>query len=302
MADRLWTVRDVLDWTVGYLTEKGDEHPRRSAEWLVSAATGLSRVEVYAYFDRPLSPEERTVLRESVKRRGAGEPLQYVTGEVGFRHIIVKCAPGVLIPRPETEMLVEFVLPHLKEAVRERGEARVLEIGVGTGCVSLSIATEVPEAHVTATDISPAAIALAGRNAEALRLSERVELVECDLVAGLAPEMAGTFDLIVSNPPYIPTAELPELPSEVTGFEPSLALDGGDDGLDVFRRIIAAACGTGEGFEGAPLLREGGLLACELHETTLDAAAELCRAAGLADVRVEHDLTGRPRDILASRA
>ena len=128
MQGEIWTVKRTLDWTVGYLEQKGDEHPRRSAEWLISAATGLSRVELYAYFDRPLSMEERDVLRENVKRRGMGEPLQYVTGEMAFRHLVVSVEPGVLIPRPETETLVELALGHLDDTVAEKGSARVLDI------------------------------------------------------------------------------------------------------------------------------------------------------------------------------
>lgn len=292
---RLWTVQSALAWTRDYLARKGDEHPRQSAEWLLSAATGLSRVEVYAYFDRPLDRRELSCLHEGVARRAKGEPLQYVTGEVGFRHIMVRCEPGVLIPRPETEMLVEQLLPAVDAAVAARGTARVLDIGTGTGCVALSIAAERERAEVVATDIAPAAVALATRNAETLGLSDRVSVMQCDLADGLAADDSGTFDVVASNPPYIPTSELPELPHEVTGFEPGVALDGGADGLAVFRRILALVCS-----DESPL-RAGGLLAVELHETTLGAAARLCEQAGLVDVRIANDLAGRNRDLLATR-
>src|SRR5512137_724667 len=126
MADTTWTLKAALDWTRAYLAEKGDSQPRLSAEWLLSAATGLSRVEIYAFHDRPLTPEERARLRESVRRRANGEPLQYISGEMAFRHLIVKVRPGVLIPRPETEVLVDAVLPPIDAAVRERGEASVV--------------------------------------------------------------------------------------------------------------------------------------------------------------------------------
>lgn len=294
-ADRQWTVRDALEWTIGYLERKDDENPRLSAQWLMSAATGLSRVEIYTNYDRPLNADERAVLREGVKRRGADEPLQYVTGEMGFRHLVLRCEPGVLIPRPETEVLVEAVLPHLDACIEARGRAHVLEVGTGTGCIALSIAWERPEADVVATDVSPAAVALARRNAAALSLEERVQVIECDLVAGVDPGQAGTFDLLVSNPPYIPTDELSELPDEVAGFEPRLALDGGPDGLDVFRRLLDAAVGE------KGMLAPGGMLACELHETTLEAAADLARAAGLTDVRIVKDLAGRQRHLLVHR-
>ena len=230
--NEIWTVQRTMNWCVEYLERHGDEHPTRSAEWLMSAATGLSRVEIYAYYDRPLSVEERDTLRESLRRRGAGEPLQYVTGEVGFRHIILRTAKGVLIPRPETEMLVELVL----ERIKGIEQPRILEVGCGTGCIALSLAKEAG-AQVTATDISPDAVACATRNVEALELGEHVQIVETDCVDGIE----GPFDVLVSNPPYIPTAVMEGLDEEVVGYEPHLALDGGADGLDFFDRLIEAA-------------------------------------------------------------
>ena len=136
--DELWTVQRTLAWCTEYLERHGDEHPSRSAEWLMSNATGMSRVELYAFYDKPLSMAERDVLRQTLRRRAAGEPLQYVTGEAAFRHIIVRTAPGVLIPRPETELLVELAIAHAKG--EGLGEPRVLEVGCGTGCVALSLA------------------------------------------------------------------------------------------------------------------------------------------------------------------
>lgn len=275
--NEIWTVQRTMNWCVEYLERHGDEHPTRSAEWLMSAATGLSRVEIYAYYDRPLSVEERDTLRESLRRRGAGEPLQYVTGEVGFRHIILRTAKGVLIPRPETELLVELVL----ERIKGKPAARVLEVGCGTGCVALSIAKE-GSAHVVATDISPEAIACASRNVEALELSELVDVIETDCAEGVE----GPFDVLVSNPPYIPTAVMGELDEEVVGYEPHLALDGGDDGLVFFDRLVEVA---------PSLLTPGGFFAFELHETCLEEAARRATRAGFADVSIESDLAGRQR-------
>lgn len=290
MADEIWTVKKILDWTVGYLGRKGDERPRLSAEWLLSAATGLSRVEIYINFDRPLTRDELDLMRAGVKRRAAGEPLQYVTGEMPFRHIVLKCEPGVLIPRPETEVLVDAVLEELDGAELPR----VLDLCTGTGCIALSVAGEHPGTVVIATDISPKAVALAERNSRALGLGGWVDVLECDLASGVVPEFEGTFDVLVSNPPYIPTAVLAqEVPSEVRDFEPALALDGGDDGLDIFRRIL----------ELAPrMLKAGGMLACELYEGALDTAAELVRSEqGWDRLEVREDLTHRPRVLLAWR-
>ena len=288
--NQLWTVKRVLDWTVGYLERKGDERPRLSAEWLLCAATGLTRVELYVNFDRPLTAGELTQMREGVTRRGRGEPLQYVTGEMPFRHIVMRCEKGVLIPRPETEVLVDACL----EALADVGDPRVLEIGTGTGCIALSLATELPGTRVIATDLSPRAVELATRNRDALDLAGVVEIVACDLASGVPEALWGTFDLLVSNPPYIPTAVLEhEVPPEVKDHEPHLALDGGEDGLDVFRRLLALA---------PQVLRAGATMALELSEDNVRTAAELCRAqGGWTKVKVLEDLTHRPRVLVATR-
>lgn len=288
-AEQVWTVKAALDWTTAYLAEKADEHPRRSAEWLLSAATGLSRIELYAFHDRPLTPEERALLREGVKRRATGEPLQYVTGEVAFRHIVLKVRPGVLIPRPETEILVDSVLPAIDAAIAERGEALVADICTGSGCIALSIAGERPDATVIATDLSELALTIAQENGERLGLSERVSIAHGDLFAALDPALRGTVDVIVSNPPYVPSADVPDLPAEVAGFEPHLALDGGADGLDVYRRLLEGSL---------KWLRPGGLLGVELDERMVQIAAGEAQK-WYEEVRVVRDLTGRDRIVTA---
>lgn len=372
--EETWTVKRCLDWTNGYLESKGIENPRISAEWLLSSVTGLKRIQLYTDFAKPLSPDELSRMHEAVVRRAKGEPLQYIVGNTAFRAIEVACEPGVLIPRPETEMLVEEVLTYLdREVIGETGRtgaakraplpwnaeveaareaeraaaaeaaraaaseagdtastdaetsedagaadeveapeagddnkkapepepdaeprvARVLEVGCGTGCISLSLALERPgRVTCVATDIEPRAVALAIRNRDALGIAPEIaDFREGNLVAPLDRQTEwGTFDVLVSNPPYIPTAVMRALPDEVARFEPHLALEGGEDGLDIFRRLVNAA---------PSMLRAGGLLACELHETTLDAAADICRAADFEDVRIARDLPGRPRFILA---
>lgn len=317
-----WTIRSALDWTAGYLERKGDENPLISAQWLLAEATGLRRIELYTSFDRPLSLPERDVLRGYVARRGRGEPLQYITGEVGFRHIMVKVRPGVLIPRPETEVLVSEALALLPAAPRPRAaddegndgdlpeladdevpvevepaqteEPRLLvaDLCTGSGCIACSIAYEHPSVRVIATDIQQGAVDLARENAEVLGLADRVEVVECDLGDGLADEVIGNLDLIVSNPPYVPTSVLGDLSQEVVDFEPMLALDGGGDGLDVFRRLLPLCAGA---------LKPGGAFAFELHETCLEDATRLAAEAGFERIRVVDDLAGRPRVLVARR-
>lgn len=292
-AESVWTIKAALDWTSGYLGERGDASPRLSAEWLLSAATGLSRVELYAYHDRPLSPEERATLREAVKRRAAGEPLQYVTGEVAFRHIVLKVRSGVLIPRPETEVLVDAALPAIDAAIAERGQALVADICTGSGCIALAIAQERPLARVIATDISPIAVAVAAENADRLGLSDRVDVREGDLLGGLPSEVLGKVDVLVSNPPYIPTADVATLSAEVKGYEPHLALDGGEDGLDVYRRLID---------EAQQWLRPAvGQIAVELDERKVQQAASEA-LQWYQDVSVVTDLAGRDRIVTARLA
>ena len=295
-AQEPWTIKRILDWTSGYLGRKGDEHPRLSAEWLLASVTGLSRVELYVNFDKPLETDELAAMHAAIERRAAGEPLQYVTGEMPFRHIVLRCERGVLIPRPETEDLVDAALEGVDAAREQDGEkdVRVLEVGTGTGCVALSIATERPGTLVTATDLSPRAVELSRRNREALGLEDAVDIVECDLVSGVDPELMGSFSVLVSNPPYIPTDVLAtEVPAEVADHEPALALDGGADGLVVFRHLLDVA---------PAVLAPGGMLAVELFERSLDEAADLVRVqGGWASVEVREDLAHRPRVLVAVR-
>lgn len=291
--DNVWTINRCLTWTRDYLARKGDEHARLSAEWLLSAATGKDRTGLYMAFDEPLSGEELSLMHGFIERRASGEPLQYITGKTSFRFIEVSCAPGALIPRPETELLVDAALEGI-DAARALSPVRALEIGCGTGCVSCAIASERPGTLVTATDISPVAAGLARKNRDALGLADAIDIVECDLASGVSPELMGTFAVLVSNPPYIPDDVMRALPDEVSRFEPSLALAGGADGLDIYRRLL----------DLAPVaLVPGGLMAVELHEDCLEAAADLAREQGVwASVEVRRDLTGRTRFIVARLA
>lgn len=290
---QLWTIKSALEWTCGYLDRHGDEHPRLSAEWLLCDATGFSRVEVYMNYDRPLNKDELAKLHVGVERRGKGEPLQYITGEMPFRHLILKCAPGVLIPRPETEILVDQVLNYLDTLPEDVQTPRVLEIGTGTGCIACSIASEREGVQVVATDISPKAYALAERNRNVLNLQDRVTLHQCNLADDVEDAGSGVYDVLVSNPPYIPSGLLKKLPHEVSDFEPELALDGGEDGLDVFRKIVDIA---------VTALKPGGLLACELHEDCLEAAAAEELVVQYFDhIEIVQDLTHRNRILCACR-
>lgn len=287
MSSETWTVKSILAWIEGYLADHGDPNPRLSAQWLVSDALGMSRIQLYTDFARPLTLAERDVLRDYTRRRGTGEPLQYITGTTDFRFITVSVRPGVLIPRPETEVLVSEALADVRME-----DPFVLDLCTGTGCIACAIATEFPNSRVVATDIDGKAVALARKNADDLGVSERVEVLQCDLASGVDPHDAGHFDLLISNPPYIPTDVLESLEAQVSDFEPALALDGGDDGLDVFRRILPVATNQ---------LANAGVLAVELHEECLDTAAVLAADAGFSNVRIARDLADRPRVLIASK-
>jgi release factor glutamine methyltransferase len=282
-------VSEALTWTTEYFTRKAVENPRRSAEWLLSAATGLSRLELYAHFDRPLTVEERATFREAIERRATGEPLQYVTGEVPFRHLVLHVRPGVFIPRPETEVVVDTVLEHLDRSGSDH--PLVADLCTGSGAIAVSIAYERVRARIQATEIVPATAEVARDNALRAGVSERVTVLDGDLFAPLPVSLRGKLDVVVSNPPYIPTADLADLPPEVAGFEPRVALDGGADGLDVVRRIAEEAVGW---------LRPGGVL---VMETDTSCAKEAARVLSrwYEGVEVRQDLTGRDRIAMGIR-
>ena len=226
----IWTTLKVLTWTVGYLAEKGVENARREAEWLLCEATGLDRMGLYLNFDKPLQDDELSAYRSMVARRGKREPLQHILGNQEFdgREFVV--TKDVLIPRYDTETLLE-------EAVRQAPQARtVLDIGTGSGCIAISLAHRLPQAQITAVDLSPDALAIAQLNAE--RNNAPVEFL---LGSFFQPVSERRFELIVSNPPYINRADLDILQPEVRDFEPRLALDGGVDGLDAYRALSTEA-------------------------------------------------------------
>ncbi|MSM40429.1 MAG: peptide chain release factor N(5)-glutamine methyltransferase [Geobacter sp.] len=265
----VWTVLKVLAWTKEYLAEKGVENARLEAEWLLCAATGLDRVGLYVNYEKPLTDAELAGYREMVSRRARSEPLQYILGSQDFCGLDFEVAPGVLIPRHDTEVLVE-------EAIHRVPAAKaVLDIGVGSGCIAIALARSLPTAAVWGVDRSPDALALARRNAQ--RHDVSVTLVEGSL---FDPCSDRRFDLIVSNPPYIPTADLTGLQPEVRDYEPVAALDGGRDGLDFYRLIVSAA---------PEYLHPGGWLMVEVGIDQAPAVRALFQAAGFTDIFTARD-------------
>jgi release factor glutamine methyltransferase len=236
-----WTILKLIQWTTQYFSRKGVAQPRTDAEVLLAHVLGTERIQLYLRFDQPLREPELAEYREAVRRRATHEPLQYITGRQEFWSLELEVSPSVLIPRPETEVLVEKALALLKE----NGNAIpwVLDLGTGSGAIAIALAHEHPGVRVLATDISTAAIAVAQRNARRHHVADRVQLVAMDFCRGLAVAGA-TFDLIVSNPPYIASSDIPGLAPEIARFEPRNALDGGLQGLDVIQQIMEQAHGS----------------------------------------------------------
>lgn len=271
------TVRELLGPARDYLQQKGVPSPRLDAEHLLAHVLGVQRLELYLDHDRPLEPAEVDRLRELVRRRGRREPLAYVLGSWSFHGLDLRCDARALVPRPETEVLVEHCLA-LLEGVPEPA---VADVGTGTGAIALALATARPDAHVTALDISPDALALAGENAAAHGLAERVELLQGDL---LAPVAGRSFDLVVCNPPYVTPGA--EVDPEVAGYEPALAVFAEDDGRAVLDRLAAGAQAA---------LVAGGRLAVELADGHAPWFAGRLGGLGYDEVVVTRDLRGVER-------
>jgi release factor glutamine methyltransferase len=271
----------------GLFTERGFENPRLEAELLLAGVLGIRRLDLYLQHDRPLSPEELERFRAAVRRRLKHEPLQYVLGSAAFRHLELGVDPRVLIPRPETEVLVGLVL---EWSAGWAGPKRVLDVGTGSGAIALSLAQEGGFDEVVAVDVSPDALAVAAANADRNGLTGRVDFRRGSLFGAVVGER---FAAVVSNPPYVAAVERDALQPEVREHEPALALFGGSDGLSVIGPLVAAA---------PDHLQPGGLLALELGLGQGDTVLALMRGTDtLTNCRLAADLTGRPRFALAER-
>ncbi len=268
---------EVLRGTERYLADRGVENPRLNAEHLLAHALGLKRMELYLQFDRPLTEAERAPLRDMVKRRGAREPLQHVLGTAEFHGRTFTCDKRALIPRPETEQLVELAL----DLAKTKTSPTLLDIGTGTGVIALTLALELPAADVHAIDLSPDALVLAAENTDRHELADRITLHQADLL----PPGETKFDLIVANLPYIPADEIASLAPEVR-HDPVTALDGGPEGLDLIRRLIEAA---------PDRLAPGGAILLEIGAGQADAVNSLLTARKFRDIFLRCDYQNIPR-------
>jgi release factor glutamine methyltransferase len=287
-TDVAWTTLDVLNWTSQRFGEAGMESARLEAQVLLAHALGCTRVQLYTGFDKPLGEEELARIRGLIKRRLGGEPMAYLIGEQEFWSLPFWVGPAVLVPRHDTETVVQVVLDALGDRAATR---RVADVCTGSGILAVTLARELTGAQVIATELSPDAAAMARRNAERHAVSDRVDVRIGDLLAPLAGE--APFDVVVSNPPYVATGDLAGLSAEVKR-EPRMALDGGADGLDLVRRLVAGL---------PPLIAPGGLIAIEHGFDQGEAARAIVDATGaFAPAATRADLAGRPRVTWARRA
>jgi len=286
------SVGQVFSKAVIELTAHGISNPRLDAEVLLAHALGTDRTGLYTRLHVPLSLEQQETFRVLFQRRMQREPLQYITGVREFWSLEFKVDLRVLIPRPETEVVVETALRLLSQSAIRNPQSAILDIGTGSGCIAIVLAKELPQAEVWATDVSADALAVAGENARHHGVAERIRFLQGDLFSPLAGKEDG-FDLIVANPPYIARPELAALQPEVRDWEPLAALDGGPDGLDVYRHLL---------HEGPTYLRTGGWLVMEIGHGQGTAVLRLARERrDLADCRCVSDYAAGERVVIACK-
>ena len=288
-----WTTRSLLRWMTDHFEAKGVDSPRVTAEMLLAHVLECDRMRLYMEVDRSASEEERSRLRELVARAGQHEPVQYLIGEASFFSRTFAVNPSTLIPRPSTETILE----HLLQSLRREGEGDpesllIADVGTGTGCIAISLALQLSQARLIATDISPEALELASSNASRHKVADRIEFRSGSLLEPLA-DMTGAFDAICSNPPYIPDHEWEAIAPNVKDHEPASALRAGPDGMDFIRPLIAGA--------GA-LLKPGGRLLIEIASCNRDAVIELAEKTGdYEQIEVIRDHEGLDRVLTARR-
>ena len=289
MAKSVWTIMKILNWTKQYFEARGVENPRLDAEVLLCAVLKCQRITLYVDFERPLSEEELATYREYVKRRGNFEPLAYILGERAFMRNTFKVNKATLVPRPETELLVESLV-RIAPMLRPDGDVKILDIGTGSGAIIVSLLDYLPNAKGVGVDISVDALIVAKENSEKIGVTGRIGFVRSDVFSKLPLEKK--FDIIVSNPPYIPAGDIAGLDKDVRQ-EPRGALDGGADGLDFYRRITA---------EAMEHMSEEGVLAFEIGINQAEAVQQLCLDAGLVKTAVRKDYAGIERMVFAVKA
>ncbi len=281
-----WTTRRLLQWTTQHFEQKTLEAPRMQAEMLLAHVLGCDRIRLYMEPDRPANEPERQQLRDLVKRAGNQEPVDYLVGQAPFFALDFKVGPAVLIPRPSTETLISFVLQDVKSRGLREHALRVADVGTGSGAIVIALLKHLPKATAVATDLSPEALEVARDNAQRHRVSDRIEFRQGDLLAPLGEER---FDFLLSNPPYISDAEWEDVEPNVKDYEPTSALRGGVDGLDLLRPLIARASGQ---------VVPGGWCCLEIADSQADAVRALASQAGWSAIDVLNDHEQLPRIVV----
>lgn len=286
MNKPVWTIIKILDWTKQYFADRGVENPRLDAEVLLCAVLQCERIKLYMDFERPLTGAELAQYKNYVARRGQHEPLAYILGEKEFMRNSFKVTPATLVPRPETELLVESLIK-AAQGLKADGDVKILDIGTGSGAIIVSLLDYLPNAKGVGVDISVDALIVAEENSRRIGVRERAGFVQSDLFSRIPADKK--FDIIVSNPPYIPAADIAGLAKDVQK-EPIGALDGGADGLDFYRRIIS---------ESMDHMADEGILAFEVGINQAQVVAELCRKAGFKAAAIRKDYADIERMVFA---
>ncbi len=291
-AEPVWTVQKILNWTTDYLQKKNCESPRLESEVLLAYARNCQRIELYTDFNRPVDEQVRATMRRLVQRRARGEPVAYLVGHREFFSLDFQLVPGVFIPRPETESLVLEALEKLKPIK----SPRILELCIGSGCISVALATQRSDARITAVELHPLAYETALKNIARHHVSESIEVLQGDLFDALndspRPD-SEKFDLLISNPPYLRSDEIAELEPVVRDFEPHAALDGGTDGLDIIRKILE---------QGPRYIKPDGWCLLEMDPAQISTALKLADGSGdWSQCDSIRDMNGQQRCVILQR-
>jgi len=308
----IWTIQKLLNWVTEYLKNKGVDSPRLSAEILLSCVLGLKRIELYTQFEKIVSEEQLGRLHDLVERAGRSEPIAYLAGKTEFYSLEIEVSADCLIPRPETELLVERAIEFLRtrsskpvatpaatacqdDELSHRGKQFVCDLCTGSGCIAAAIAKNYPDCQIIATDICDAALSVADRNIKKHLLGERIKLLHGDLFDPIVPYLdVEKFDLIVCNPPYVSAAEFEKLDKNVKDYEPKLALFAGDEGLDIYRRIVEKV---------EQFLKPDAELMLEIGYLQGPAVRQLLETAGcFSEINIEKDIHDNDRIVIAKKS
>jgi release factor glutamine methyltransferase len=286
-----WTIQKLLNWVTEYLTNKGIDSPRLSAELLLSHVLGLKRIELYTKHDQVVGKQQLDQLHNLVQRAGGHEPVAYLVGKTEFYSLELNVTSDCMIPRPETELLVQRAIEFLRTRV---GRQFVCDLCTGCGCIAVAIAKNFTDARIIATDISDAALEVAAENIERHGMKDRIQLLQGDLFEPIIPQLdVGKFDLIVCNPPYVSATEYETLQKNVRDYEPRLALFAGSDGLDILRRVIEKA---------SEFLKPDGALMIEIGYARGLAVEEMLeQTRAFAGTKIEKDLHNNDRIAIAGK-